>query len=99
MKWHVVITDNANFRCVIHIIQKLKQSKGDSVSVFLTGRGVLVINDEEFHSLIKELDRCVVCEFSLEKYGVKEDLPNGVDVGGQFQNAELVSTSDTTVCL
>ncbi len=102
MKWHIIITDEKSFELAVCIISKLKSDKKNNVSVFLTGRGVLLVNNSKFLSLLDKLDRCVACEFSLEKYGVEkrsELIKYNIDIGGQFQNAELVSISNACICI
>jgi intracellular sulfur oxidation DsrE/DsrF family protein len=95
MRWHLIITDEKTFECAENILKRLGS---DGISVFLTGRGVLLLKDERFLSLLKQVEKCVVCEYSMEKYGI-ESANFQVVIGGQFQNAELVALSDKTVCL
>ncbi len=74
-------------------------ARGWTCRCFLTDRGVRLLLDGAFCALLGMPNlRVDVCEHSWERFGDGTAGPEGV-MGGQYQNAELVHTSDRVVVL
>lgn len=100
MKIGVVLTDERNVADASRLLRKLRE-RGWKARCFLTDRGVLALGDPGFRSeAIAASGGVAVCELSVERFGASlapELLADPVVVGGQYQNAELVHTSDRVI--
>lgn len=97
MKVHIIIADHRLANCVQNIINSFSEHPGATCSVFLTGEGVKAL---EHITKLKGLQKIVVCELSLEKNNIEvKDINPELIIGGQFQNAELVSEADICIAL
>jgi hypothetical protein len=65
---------------------------GRKAVVFLTGPGVLLVNDPRFPELVETGARITVCEVSFLAYGLSKPIPGlkEMDFTNQMQNAEMV---------
>jgi len=100
MRLGVVLTDE---RCVTEATTLLRAAheRGWTTRCFLTDRGVLALDNAEFRAAATADPAGVaVCELSVERFGgdLRPDvLAEPIVIGGQYQNAELVHTSDRVV--
>ncbi len=100
MQLGVVVTDERHATEAGALLQSARQ-RGWSTRCFLTDRGILALADPAFRGrAIADSGDVAVCELSVERFGATlqpEALAEPVVIGGQYQNAELVHTSDRVV--
>lgn len=103
MRFGLVVTDERHGDAAITLLEAA-QARGWSCRCFLNDRGVLLLADSYFiGSPAFRLTAVAVCEVSMERYeeeGLRpSDINSHVVIGSQYQNAELVKTSDRILVL
>lgn len=98
----VVITDDKYINDAIGFL-KAASSKGFETECFLTDRGILLLNFNNFTDFVDEIYcKVSVCEHSIDRLGETKNIEKFKDkmvIGGQYQDAELVSRSDKVIVL
>lgn len=96
----VVVTDDKYINDAISLL-RTASSKGFETECFLTDRGVLLLNFDNFTGLVDKIDcKVSVCEHSIDRLGETKNIEKFKDkmvIGGQYQDAELVSRSDKVI--
>ena len=77
-------------------IARAALAKGHEVSIFIMARGVMLLSNAEFVSLVDEGAKVVVCEHNRGEYKAPEGI-RGVEYGSQYDFATLVQDCDRLV--
>jgi hypothetical protein len=100
MQLGVVVTDE-RYAIDATVLLRTARDRGWATRCFLTDRGVLALGHSELRQVAEETPGSVaVCELSVERFGEgipPDALSDPVVIGGQYQNAELVHTSDKVI--
>lgn len=100
MRIGVVITDDKYINDAIGLL-KTASSRGFETVCFLTDRGILLLNFDNFTDFVDKINCEVsVCEYSIDRLGETKNIEKFKDkivIGGQYQDAELVSRSDKVI--
>ncbi|MBI1424609.1 MAG: hypothetical protein GC149_14275 [Gammaproteobacteria bacterium] len=103
MRLGLVVTDE---RCGQYAFDLLDAAlaRGWSVRCFFSDRGVLVLGDSRVSRYLEDSKVMMsLCELSVERYPqageVLRRVGDGVLIGGQYQDAELVRNSDQVIVL
>jgi len=96
----LVITDNS----LDHLIGLTRAAvlKGKKVSIFFTGRGVLLTQEKRFAEL-ESLAEMSLCQVSFESLGLDRTIPipgiSGKGFASQARHADLIYYSDRYLVL
>jgi hypothetical protein len=97
MRLGIVVTNDRYLDDVNGLIRAAR-GRGWEANCFLTDSGVNLLKNPEFMVVATSVPKSVaVCEHSVEGQGISEAEIKGYDtivVGGQYQDAELVTRSD-----
>ena len=87
-----ILVSSARFMEHIVGLCRAAAETGRTVVIFLTGPGVLLINDCRFPELIETGARITVCEVSFHAHGLYKPIAGlkEKDFTNQMQNAEMV---------
>jgi len=101
MRLGIVVTDSAYLNIVNGLLNAAR-GRDLRTECFLTDTGVLLLSDDEFVTHARAVPGSVsVCEHSIERYAEgaldMHTLAEEIVVGGQYQDAELVSRCDKVV--
>ncbi|MCL4542463.1 MAG: DsrE family protein [Deltaproteobacteria bacterium] len=96
----VVVTDDKYVSDAVALLGAAS-SKGFETECFLTDRGILLLNFNNFTDFVDKIDcKVSICEYSMDRLGETKNIEKFKDrmvIGGQYQDAELVSRSDKVV--
>jgi hypothetical protein len=97
MQLGIVVT-NDRYRDDVNGLIRAARNRGWEATCFLTDTGVRLLENPEFMAAARSFPKSVsVCEHSVEGQGIATARIEGFDaivVGGQYQDAELVTRSD-----
>ncbi len=100
MQLGIVVTDGRYAAEAAGLLREAGE-RGWATRCFLTDTGVLALRDNAFNQAAAAIPGHVaLCELSVERFGAAlppESLAEPIVIGGQYQNAELVHTSDRIV--
>ncbi len=100
----IVVTDDRYTNDAMRLL-RTASSNGFETECFLTDRGILLLNLDNFADLVNKIYCTVsVCEHSIDRLGETENMEkfkhkfkDKIIIGGQYQDAELVRRSDRVV--
>jgi len=100
MKLGILITTDKNNDAVVGLT-KAAVSKGHEVIIFCTDVGVNLVKDKSFTDLsATSVVKMGYCDHSGKALGVsKEDVPEAITCGSQFDNATMFHDVDKLVNL
>jgi sulfur relay (sulfurtransferase) complex TusBCD TusD component (DsrE family) len=100
MRIGVVITDDKYINDAAGLLEAASL-KGFETECFLSDRGVLLLNFNNFTDFVNKINcKVAVCEYSIERLGETKNIEKFKDkmtMGGQYHDAELVSRSDRVI--
>ena len=93
----ILVSSDRHLDYVVHIT-KAAHAKGKEISLFFTGRGVLLTLAPRFGELVGKA-RLAVCDISFREYGLPdrmEEIPcvERVEFATQAKHAQILSESD-----
>lgn len=99
----IVVTDDRYINDAVKLIRAASLN-GFETECFLTDRGILLLNFDNFADLVNKINcKVSVCEHSIDRLSETENIEKikdkfkGIIIGGQYQDAELVRRSDRVV--